>query len=159
MDTIEFMLSQRIHIEITHLAIKDYTTDLEEFSEMCEWIASLDKMIPLHISCYFPCYKLTLPPTDPEYLERLYHIAKKYLYHVYLGNLPFPNDSFCPSCGYKLVSRRGYDVRVFIKDNTCPACKNHFTLLCNLSSNSLQKTTLPIHFFYGHYCGDHTTQR
>lgn len=130
MDTIEYMLSQRIHIEITHLAIKDYTTDLEEFGKMCEWIASLDKMIPFHISRYFPCYKLTLPPTDPEYLERLYHIAKKYLYHVYLGNIPFPNNSFCPACGYKLVSRRGYDVRVFIKDNTCPACKKtlYFTV-------------------------------
>jgi pyruvate formate lyase activating enzyme len=129
MDTIEVMFSNRIHIELTHLAVEDYTTNLKEFEEMCKWIASLCKEIPLHISRYFPCYLLNLPPTRQEYLRTLFDIAKKYLHYVYLGNIPIENDTFCPYCGKKLVERNGYNVKLYISDNTCPSCKRSLYFL------------------------------
>lgn len=54
---------------------------------MAKWIASIDDRIPLHLTRYFPRYKMTLPPTPKETLMRLREVAKKYLVNVYLGNI------------------------------------------------------------------------
>ncbi len=124
LNTIETMFKNDIHIEITHLAVENYTTDLKEFDEMCRWISTLSKDIPLHISRYFPCYKLSLPPTSKEYLFNLFDIAKKYLHYIYLGNISEKNDTYCPKCGHKLIERIGYRTISYITDNTCPICKN-----------------------------------
>ncbi|MCA1933119.1 MAG: AmmeMemoRadiSam system radical SAM enzyme [Calditerrivibrio sp.] len=123
LETVEFLLSENIHVEVTHLAVENYTTRIDEFEDMCRWLSNLNKHLPLHISRYFPCYKLSLPPTNTEFLNNLYDIGKKYLYNVYLGNLNFNNDSFCPYCGFRLVERKGYNVQKFIGDNICPSCK------------------------------------
>lgn len=123
LDTVEFLLSENIHVEITHLAVEGYTTMLDQFEDMCRWLSNLNKHLPLHISRYFPCYKLSLPPTSVEFLNNLYDIGRKYLYNVYLGNLNLNNNSFCPYCGFKLVERKGYNVEKFIGDNLCPSCK------------------------------------
>lgn len=124
LNTIETMYRKDIHIEITHLAVENYTTDIKEFDELCRFILSINKSIPLHISRYFPCYKLNLPPTRNDFLLELFDVAKRYLSYVYLGNVLHNNDTTCPVCGAKLILRNGYKITSFISDNTCPICKS-----------------------------------
>ncbi|MGB9731903.1 MULTISPECIES: AmmeMemoRadiSam system radical SAM enzyme [Calditerrivibrio] len=124
LNTIETMYRKDIHIEITHLAVENYTTDIKEFDELCRFISSINKSIPLHISRYFPCYKLSLPPTRNEFLLDLFDIAKRYLSFVYLGNVLYNNDTTCPVCGAKIIIRNGYKISSFLSDNRCPICKS-----------------------------------
>ncbi|MCX8084547.1 MAG: AmmeMemoRadiSam system radical SAM enzyme [Calditerrivibrio sp.] len=121
--TIEYLYRHDVHLEITHLAVERYTSTETEFKEMCRWLSGIDRSIPLHISRYFPSYKLNLPPTDMEYLKELFNIAKGYLHYVYLGNVSANNDTFCPYCGMRLIGRNGYRISLFIEDNVCPSCK------------------------------------
>jgi len=78
----------RCHIEITTLVIPTLNDALEEISDMAKWIASLSPKIPLHLTRYFPNYKMqNIPPTPKETLVRCREEALKYLDYVYLGNI------------------------------------------------------------------------
>ncbi|AZT89675.1 AmmeMemoRadiSam system radical SAM enzyme [Caldicellulosiruptor changbaiensis] len=79
--------SQKIHIEITTLIIPTLNDSEEEIENLAKWLSSIDDRIPLHLTRYFPRYKMTLPPTPKETLFKLREIAKKYLMYVYLGNI------------------------------------------------------------------------
>ncbi len=79
--------AKKIHIEITTLIIPTLNDRDEEIESLAKWIASIDDRIPLHLTRYFPRYKMTLPPTPKETLMRLREVAKKYLVNVYLGNI------------------------------------------------------------------------
>ena len=52
-----------------------------------EWIASISKDIPLHISRFFPRYKVTnLPPTPVKKIYELVEVARRHLNFVFAGN-------------------------------------------------------------------------
>lgn len=116
------------HLEITNLVIPEVNDDPQEFERMCSWIAcKLSKSVVLHISRYFPVYKLKLVPTPSETMLKFYDIAKNHLDHVYLGNMTAGDhsDTFCPHCGHKLISRNAYSVQKTGIDGTgrCEQCK------------------------------------
>ena len=76
------------HIELTTLLIPDKNDSEEEMEEMCKWIASLNKDIPLHLSRFFPRYKMNSgSPTNINKMYKLKQIAEKHLNYVYLGNV------------------------------------------------------------------------
>jgi len=50
-----------------------------------KWLASIRPDIPLHITRYFPQYKMTAPPTPLATLQELAAITQKYLIYVYIG--------------------------------------------------------------------------
>ena len=75
------------HVEVTTLVIPGYNDSEAEMLEEARWLSSLSSEIPLHLSRYFPRYKLDAPPTPRETLERLQKIAQGCLRHVYLGNV------------------------------------------------------------------------
>lgn len=80
--------AKRCHIEITTLVIPSLNDAVEEIGEMSKWIASISTEIPLHLSRYFPNYKMTeIPPTPGETLMKARDTAKKYLKYVYMGNI------------------------------------------------------------------------
>ncbi|ABP66785.1 Radical SAM domain protein [Caldicellulosiruptor saccharolyticus DSM 8903] len=79
--------NKKIHIEITTLIIPTLNDSEEEVENLAKWLSSIDDRIPLHLTRYFPRYKMTLPPTPKETLFKLREIAKKYLMYVYLGNI------------------------------------------------------------------------
>ena len=75
------------HIELTTLIIPGLNDSEEEIREEAKWIrANAGFETPLHLSRYFPCYKMKLPPTPLETLERARDIALESLKYVYLGN-------------------------------------------------------------------------
>lgn len=76
------------HIEITSLIIPDENDSEEEISHLSKFIASISKDIPLHISRFFPCYKMSdKKATDVEIIYKLARIARRELKYVYEGNL------------------------------------------------------------------------
>lgn len=79
---------KKCHIEITTLVIPGINDSIAEIEEMAKWISSLSDDIPLHLSRFFPQYKMkNLSKTPIETLYELKAVAEKYLKFVYLGNV------------------------------------------------------------------------
>lgn len=76
------------HVELTNLLIPGLNDSEDEIKKMVDWICdNTGAETPLHFSRYFPCYKMTLPPTPVDTLIKAERIAKKRLKYVYLGNI------------------------------------------------------------------------
>ena len=75
------------HIEITSLIVPGLNDSPEEMEKEAEWIAGMDPGIPLHITRYFPRYKMMEKATDIELMKRLKSAAEKHLSRVLLGNV------------------------------------------------------------------------
>lgn len=123
------------HLEITNLVISGLNDNESRFEEMIKWISEeLGPHVPLHLSRYFPQYKLTLPPTSHETLNRLYTIATCYLDYVYPGNVTDEERSStrCPNCNALIIERNHYLTHIVQSefDGTCKNCglKTHFTM-------------------------------
>lgn len=113
------------HIEITNLLIPGYNDSDELISELVDFVAELGRDTPLHFSAYYPCYKMTAPPTPVETLRRAYEIAGERLDFVYLGNIRAEDSgrSCCPSCGGVVVERDGYITRITgLEEGRCSFC-------------------------------------
>lgn len=77
------------HIEITTLIIPDENDSEKEIINLSEFIASIDKEIPLHISRFFPRYEMKEKnPTEIKKVYELASIARRKLKYVYEGNCP-----------------------------------------------------------------------
>ncbi len=79
------------HVELTTLIVPGENDQEEEMEEEAFWIASLEKSagkkIPLHITRFFPQYRMTdRAATDVELVYRLAETAGKYLEYVFVGN-------------------------------------------------------------------------
>jgi pyruvate formate lyase activating enzyme len=115
------------HLEITNLVITGLNDRRTDFLEMVKWIAGeLGKDTVLHLSRYFPNYRLSHPPTPPETLGALYATAKKYLDFVYLGNVVGENGrhTSCPNCNELLIERshNAAWLRSLDKNGICRSC-------------------------------------
>lgn len=76
------------HVELTNLVIPKENDDPQCFEDMVRWIASLSPAIPLHITRFFPRWRMTnRPPTPVSTLVSLGKIARKYLTCVRIGNV------------------------------------------------------------------------
>lgn len=117
------------HLEITNLVITGINDDEAVFKQMIDWIVvNCGKNTVLHISRYFPMFKIDNLPTSQSKLESLFTIAKEQLNFVYLGNIKTDNgqNTHCPQCNQLLISREGYDVQIenINKWGNCQKC-NH----------------------------------
>jgi len=112
-----------IDLEVTTLVIPGYNDSDKEMDEITDFLASLNKDIPYHLSAYYPAYKFKAPPTPVETLERLKEIAEKKLNYVYLGNVAGPTNTYCPECGALLIERHGYYTGIVdLKGDKCGKC-------------------------------------
>jgi len=108
---IEDTYAQGIWIELTTLLIEGLTDSDEDIINIAKFIASLDKNIPLHLSAFYPRYKMkNTKPTSKETLIKAREIAlNEGLKYVYLGNFDDPDmlNSYCPKCGAVVIKRDG----------------------------------------------------
>jgi pyruvate formate lyase activating enzyme len=82
------LAAERCHVEVTILVIPGLNDSINEIGEMAKWLASVSDEIPLHLSRYFPNYKMTdRPPTPKEILYRARDKALESLKYVYVGNV------------------------------------------------------------------------
>jgi len=115
------------HLEITHLVIPGLNDDPDLFSQMVNWISrELGEDIPLHLSRYFPAFKLTQPPTPTETLHHFAHLAGEKLRYVYTGNDTTGEyaSTRCPGCSNLLILRQGYQTSItgLTRTGECNRC-------------------------------------
>lgn len=84
--TIE-LASKACHVEVTTLLVSGENDNLKEIEEIAKFLSSISSEIPLHLSRYFPRYKLKNSPTEIDFMKKAEEVAKKYLSKVNLGNI------------------------------------------------------------------------
>ena len=80
------------HVELTTLVIPGKNDSEQEMCELSAWVAALEnqtgKKIPLHITRFFPAFKLTdRDPTPVNTILRLVEVARENLEFVFPGNI------------------------------------------------------------------------
>lgn len=79
--------SESCHVEVTSLIVPQMNDSEKDMAEEAKWLASVSEKIPLHVSRFFPRYKiLDRPPTDVKKVYRLAEVARTFLKFVYTGN-------------------------------------------------------------------------
>jgi pyruvate formate lyase activating enzyme len=86
--TITGLLERGVHVELTTLAVPGLSDDPDEFAALVDWVAGLDRNLPLHLSRYFPAHLYQAPATEPALLYRFRNQALGRLTRVILGNMP-----------------------------------------------------------------------
>ncbi len=128
LDGMVLMKERGVWLEVTNLIVPTLNDDLEMIRKMCRWIlANLGADTPLHLSRFFPMYKIrNLPPTPVESLLRARQEALEIgLRYVYVGNVlgTDAEHTYCPHDGELLIKRRGYSIlENNLRDGKCPKC-------------------------------------
>lgn len=128
LENLKAIAASKVWLELTNLVIPGYNDDATNFKSMCQWIAyHLGTDVPLHVSRFFPAYRLrNVEATPADKLRELRKIGYDAgLRYVYLGNMAGdPAEStYCPKCGIKVVQRIGYEVTNTGLDPRSGKCK------------------------------------
>lgn len=126
LNSIRLMLKLNIWVEVTTLIIPGENDSQEELRGIAEFIASVDKDIPWHISRFHPDYKFTqYEDTPAETLKKAQKIGYEAgLSYIYVGNVyGWGNDTHCPHCKKLLIKREIFSVLEYnIKEGKCAFC-------------------------------------
>jgi len=130
LDTIQRLKAMGIWLEIVTLVIPGMNDSEKELTETAQFIASVSKDIPWHVTAFHPDYKRTDRERTPAATLNLsWSIGKAAgLRYVYSGNLPgqvgSTEDTICPQCEKTLVQRKGFQVlkNRLGSDGLCPDC-------------------------------------
>lgn len=95
-----------MHLELTNLIIPGLNDSDADLADLVDFVAALDKNIPLHFSAYHPAYKSQIPTTPEKTVLKACQLASQRLNFVYAGNawLPDFRATSCPKCGRELIS-------------------------------------------------------
>lgn len=78
---------EQCHVELTTLIVPGENDTDREMQELSGWIASINKEIPLHVSRFFPAWKMSdKMPTEVKSVYHLADVAREHLLHVHEGN-------------------------------------------------------------------------
>jgi pyruvate formate lyase activating enzyme len=127
LETLKTIAGAGKHLEITHLVITGLNDSTEEFHLLTDWIVrELGQDIPLHLSRYFPAYKLSRQPTSTSVLNHFASLAAEKMHYVFTGNVTNDNFSstFCPHCRALLIHRQRYDITIsgLTSEGKCLKC-------------------------------------
>jgi pyruvate formate lyase activating enzyme len=128
LDAVALAVRLGVMVEVTYLIVPTLNDGMDEVRELARWMKStVGPDVPLHLSRFFPMYRLErLPPTPLETMARAHDAARgEGLNHVYTGNVPHDerSNTYCPKCGALLIARLGYTVRTMrVIDGACPDC-------------------------------------
>lgn len=80
--------SVECHVEVTTLIVPGRNDSEEEMEALSSWLASVNPDIPLHITRFFPRYRMSdASPTEVNSVLQLTDIARRHLKYVYAGNI------------------------------------------------------------------------
>jgi pyruvate formate lyase activating enzyme len=79
--------AQRCHVEVTTLIVPGLNDSEAEMDAEAAWLAGISPELPLHISRFFPRFRMEdKNPTPVGTVYALRDVAKKHLKYVYTGN-------------------------------------------------------------------------
>lgn len=128
LDSLKFMKSLGIWLEITTVIIPGINDEPQELADIAEFIVEeLGVDTPWHITRFFPAYKMeNVPPTSLETLYQAQEIGRaKGLQYIYFGNFlgQGNQDTICPNCKKLLIQRNGFElIENSMQSNNCPCC-------------------------------------
>jgi pyruvate formate lyase activating enzyme len=128
--TIRSLHEMGIWLEIVTLLIPGFNDSSDELKQMAEFLASVSRDIPWHVTAFHQDYKMTSPDdTTPDHLMRAAEIGQQAgLRYIYAGNVPGRvgelENTRCHHCGYTLIERFGYLIRAYriTAGGKCPSC-------------------------------------
>lgn len=75
------------HLEVTTLVVPGVNDSDQEMDELSAWLASVDSDITLHVSRFFPNWRMRdRGPTPVRRVYELADVARQHLSHVFTGN-------------------------------------------------------------------------
>jgi pyruvate formate lyase activating enzyme len=81
------LAQQNCHVEVTTLIVPEENDSPAEMRRLSAWLAGIRADIPMHISRFFPRYKMAdRDATDVEQIYALADVAREKLRYVYEGN-------------------------------------------------------------------------
>ena len=90
LETVKHFISRAAgacHVELTTLIVPGENDSDEEMEELAAWVASLNPEIPLHVTRFFPRWRMAdARPTPVDTVYRLAERAAEALRYVYVGN-------------------------------------------------------------------------
>ena len=95
--TIKIAVEMGKYVEVTTLLIPDENTDNFTLADIGNFLNKLDRTIPLHISRYFPRYKMDKNATSLQEMRNAYKVLSEKLDNIYLGNLTKAEIEYCMS--------------------------------------------------------------
>ena len=127
LDTIRYMHDLGVWVEVTTLLIPGLNDTPEELRKIAEFICTLDRDIPWHVTAFHPTFTMTDRPVTPT--ESL-HKARKIgfsegLHFVYAGNAHGGGgeNTRCPGCGSELIIRHGFSIpQNSLRNGCCGSC-------------------------------------
>ncbi|MFI5378562.1 MAG: AmmeMemoRadiSam system radical SAM enzyme [Tepidisphaerales bacterium] len=131
LNTIRMVKERGLWLEIVTLLVPGFNDNPDELRRMTDFIASVDPLIPWHVTAFHPDYKMTdgYRRTSNSDLLKAVDIARAAgLRYIYPGNLPGQVGDYentrCHHCSALLVSRHGFLVQQtrMKADGLCPDC-------------------------------------
>ena len=134
LDAIKEYHKQGVFLEITTLIVPGHNDNEDMLKKIAEFIASVDKNIPWHISRFFPHYKMDhTNPTDTSTIHKAIKTGKQLgIKYIYAGNIPGDGNesTYCPNCGKKIIERIGFNIgSIKLKGNKCPFCNSEINII------------------------------
>ncbi|HXI13872.1 MAG TPA: AmmeMemoRadiSam system radical SAM enzyme [Thermoanaerobaculia bacterium] len=129
LETIKGIRERGIWLEVVTLIVPGFNSSDEELRQMAEFLASVDRDIPWHVTAFHQDYKMTANEnTDSSTLIRAFEIGRQSgLRFVYPGNIPGSvgdrESTHCPGCDSILIRRIGFKVLSNrLVGSACPDC-------------------------------------
>jgi len=127
---IRLVRERGLWLEIVTLVVPGFNDSEAELRALAQFIASVSRDIPWHVTAFHPDYQMTGPPaTTTRQLLRAAEIGvEEGLRFVYAGNVPGRvgdwENTYCPGCREKLIERCGFRVREYkiTGEGKCPKC-------------------------------------
>ncbi|WP_028579498.1 AmmeMemoRadiSam system radical SAM enzyme [Desulfogranum japonicum] len=126
LDNVRLLHQYGVWLEVTTLVIPGINDSQQQLEGIANFIADIDCAIPWHVTAFYPTYKMTDRQRTPlSSLEKAFAIGKSAgLQYVYQGNIPGEKeDTECPSCGAKVLSRSGFVLNFSgLENGSCVKC-------------------------------------
>jgi pyruvate formate lyase activating enzyme len=130
-ETIKMLKQRGFWVEIVTLVVPGFSDDPDDLKRMAEFLASVDPLMPWHMTAFHPDYKMTdgYRRTTVDDLMRIVEYGKQVgMKYMYPGNLPGQvgewENTRCHHCNATVIRRYGFLVqqnRVGV-DGKCPDC-------------------------------------
>ena len=130
LETLKVLKQEKVHLEVSTLIIPTKNDEMSVIEDLSLWVRKeLGTDTPLHLSRFYPLYKLQrLPPTPVSTLEKARKTALGCgLEHVYIGRVPGHEawNTFCPNCKRIIIERMGYMIKeMHLNTGKCGYCGN-----------------------------------
>ena len=131
-NTIRMLKEREFWVEIVTLIVPGFNDDADELKRMAEFIASVDVLIPWHMTAFHPDYKMmeNRGTTAGDLLKIVDFGRAAGLKYLYPGNLPGQvgdwENTRCHHCNATVIRRFGFRVMEnrIGEDGKCPDCHN-----------------------------------